>query len=49
MCHQIEDFLNLTFFFRKSKIDATVAFPHLSGMSNEEAKKEYEKLIGGIS
>ena len=36
------------FFFRKGKIDATVAFPHLSGMSNEEAKKEYEKIIGFV-
>ena len=33
-------------FLRKSKIDATVAFPHLSGLSKEEAKREYEKLIG---
>ena len=32
--------------FRKNKIDATVAFPHLSGLSKEEAKREYEKLIG---
>ena len=34
------------YLFRKNKMDATVAFPHLCGLSKEEDKREYEKLIG---